>query len=62
MLDEIITAAEEGKFSDFSKKVKQSLNDKLRNNPKFQDAKNQFLQNAKIKDAMATLNKELGKK
>jgi len=36
-MKEAITAAEEKKFSEFSKKVKTSLEDKLRNNKIIQD-------------------------
>jgi hypothetical protein len=36
-MKEAITAAEEKKFSEFSKKVKTSLEDKLRNNKTIQD-------------------------
>ena len=37
-MNEVITDVENNKFSDFSAKVKKSLEDKLANNPKVQSA------------------------
>lgn len=56
-MKEAIGDAEKNKFSEFSKKVKTSLEDKLRNNPKMKAATDKQEQLQKTKDAFAAIAK-----
>jgi hypothetical protein len=56
-MKEALTDIEQKKFSEFSKKVKTSLEDKLRNNPTIK-AKGEELKNlSKMKDTFASIKK-----
>ena len=52
---EAISAAEENKFSEFSKKVKTSLDDKLRNNPKMKSQMDKYKSLEGVKNAFAKI-------
>ena len=52
---EAISAAEENKFSEFSKKVKTSLDDKLRNNPKMKSQMDNYKSLEGVKNAFAKI-------
>jgi c-di-AMP phosphodiesterase-like protein len=54
-IKEVISAVENKKFSEFSKKVKTSLEDKLRNNNKIKDAGDELLKMQKMKDTFAKI-------
>lgn len=57
-LKEVISDLEQEKFSDFSAKVKTSLEDKLRNNPVVKDKGNELKKLQSIKDTFAMIRKE----
>ena len=59
---EAIGAAEQSKFSEFSKKVKTSLEDKLRNHPKIKDGADKIEQSNKLKDAFAKISQDMNDK
>ena len=52
---EVISAAEAGKFSEFSDKVKTSLEDKLRNNPTIVQKSAEFQNLTKMKDIFSQI-------
>lgn len=52
-IKEVISHAEKKEFSKFADKVKTSLEDKLRNNPKIKDAGEELMKMQKMKDAFA---------
>jgi len=55
-MKEAITAAEEKKFTEFSKKVKTSLEDKLRNNPTLQSKAEELRKYQDMKDTFAQID------
>jgi hypothetical protein len=57
LMKEAITAAEQKKFSEFSKKVKTSLEDKLRNHPKVKSAQASIEDMESIKAKFAEIEK-----
>jgi len=56
-MKEIISAAEEQKFSVFSDKVRQALEDKMRNNPDVQRKKEEFNRYNTAKQSYSSISK-----
>jgi len=56
-MKEAISAAENKKFSEFSKKVKTSLEDKLRNNPTIKAKGDELRKMQSMKDTFAKISK-----
>jgi len=52
-IKEVISHAEKKEFSKFADKVKTSLEDKLRNNPKIKDGAEELMKMQRMKDAFA---------
>jgi len=55
-VEEAISDVEQKKFSDFSKKVKTSLEDKLRNNPTIKDKGSELQKLQSMKDTFAKIS------
>jgi len=56
-MKEAITAAEEKRFSDFSKKIKTSLEDKLRNNEVIKSKADELSNFQNMKDVFSQIEK-----
>ena len=56
-MNEAIGDAEDNKFSDFSKKVKTSLEDKLRSNQKMKDTTDKIADMKRMKDTFTQITK-----
>lgn len=59
---EALDALEQGKFSEFSKKVKASLDDKIRNNPVIRNNAEKYKELSNIKDIFANMEIKSGNK
>jgi hypothetical protein len=55
-MKEVLSDVEQKKFSEFSKKVKTSLEDKLRNNPVVTAKANELEKLSKMKDTFASIS------
>jgi hypothetical protein len=58
-MKEAIGDAENNKFSEFSKKIKTSLEDKLRNHPKIKSSGDDIKKLSKMKDAFAKITNDV---